>query len=189
MNLKNHFLIAMPSLDDSYFHRTVVYIFEHTKEGATGLIINKPFDNMFIDNIIDYVSMSEPPSLLLSQYYNEQIFNGGPIAHERGFILHSTQQGFTSSIQLSEQIMLTTSQDILRSFGTQKQPKHILMASGYSGWETGQLEDEIKNNHWMVAEATDEILFHTPIDERWEMAAKQLGVDISHISHPPYHLQ
>lgn len=189
MNLKNHFLIAMPSLDDTLFQRSVVFIFEHNKEGAAGIIINKPIENMFIDNIIDYVSMTEPPSQLLIQNYNEKIFNGGPLAHDRGFILHSNQTGFTSSIQISDHLMLTTSQDILRSFGTQKQPKKLLMASGYSAWEPGQLEDEIKHDQWIIVEANEDVLFHTPVEKRWELAAKSIGVDIEHISHSPLRIQ
>ena len=158
MNLQHHFLIAMPALQDPIFRRSVVYICEHNTNGAMGIIVNKPLENLKIEGILEKL--------------------GGPLAEDRGFILHTPPSNFASSIRISDNTVMTTSRDVLETLGTDKQPSDVLVALGYASWEKGQLEQEILDNAWLTAPADLNILFKTPIADRWREAAKLIGVDI-----------
>ncbi|ARC53470.1 YqgE/AlgH family protein [Candidatus Riesia pediculischaeffi] len=181
MNLRNHFLIAMPMLVDPYFQRSVIYICEHNDKGAMGLMINKPIEQISINNILYNLNI-KPLKKEKKRDLNQIVFSGGPLAEAHGFILHSPQKRFNSTLQLSDEIMITTSKDILESLGTDNQPEKTLVALGYSGWENGQLEKEMMKNNWLTVEANSEIIFHTPIMERWKEAASLIGIDICKIS-------
>jgi putative transcriptional regulator len=177
MNLQHHFLIAMPALQDPLFKRAVVYICEYNDEGAMGIIINKPLENLQVDSVLEKLKIDpEPrdPAIRL----DKPVFIGGPLAEDRGFILHSPPDTFTSSIRISDETVITTSRDVLETIGTAKQPADVIVALGYSSWEKGQLEQEILDNAWLTAPADAAILFHTPISERWREAAKLIGIDI-----------
>ena len=130
MNLQHHFLIAMPSLQDPLFKRSVVYLCEHNEEGAMGLIINKPMENLTVEGILKKLKISaddRDPAIKL----DKPVFAGGPLAEDRGFILHSAQRTFTSSIRVSDNTMITTSRDVL-DVGTASQPDNVLVALGYA---------------------------------------------------------
>lgn len=179
MNLKNHFLIAMPKLDDGLFKKSVVYICEHSVEGAMGIIVNKPIMDLTVETILTRLDIT-----LLRQCpeFEQPVFSGGPLADEQGFILHTPQENFSSSIRISDQIMVTTSLNLLRSIGSNEQPSHLLLSLGYAGWQERQLDQEIMNNDWLVIEADPQIIFDEPIENRWQSAAKKLGIDIATIS-------
>ncbi|MEA1062308.1 YqgE/AlgH family protein [Apirhabdus apintestini] len=177
MNLQHHFLIAMPALQDSFFRRSVVYICEHNDDGAMGIIINKPLGHLSVEEVLEKLKITpEPrdPSIRL----DKPVFLGGPLAEDRGFILHSPQRTFASSIQIMDELTITTSRDVLEVLGTEAQPKEVLVALGYSSWEKGQLEQELLENAWLTTPASQTIIFHTPIAERWREAARLIGVDI-----------
>ncbi|ATZ12586.1 YqgE/AlgH family protein [Erwinia amylovora] len=181
MNLQHHFLIAMPTLQDPLFKRSVVYICEHSADGAMGLIVNKPMENLTVEGILKKLKISpdaRDPALRL----DKPVFAGGPLAEDRGFILHSAQTLFTSSIRVSDNTVITTSRDVLETLGTPEQPDNVLVALGYCAWEKGQLEQELLENAWLTTAADSNILFHTPIAERWREAAKSIGVDIHNIA-------
>lgn len=184
MNLQNHFLIAMPSLDDSTFERSVIYLCEHNSKGAMGLIINHPIQDLTIHTLLDKLHITLPESMPYEREYalTAPVLSGGPLADERGFILHSPKHGFSSSLSISPETMITTSKDILDSIGTDEQPQHILIALGYSSWGAGQLESELIENSWQVVEADTDILFHLPLEQRWQAAANKLGVNINLIA-------
>ena len=155
MNLQHHFLIAMPALQDPIFRRSVVYICEHNTNGAMGIIVNKPLENLKIEGILEKLKITPEPrdeSIRL----DKPVMLGGPLAEDRGF----------------------TSRDVLETLGTDKQPSDVLVALGYASWEKGQLEQEILDNAWLTAPADLNILFKTPIADRWREAAKLIGVDI-----------
>lgn len=186
MNLQNHFLIAMPSLQISYFTRSVIYICEHNQEGAIGLVINKPLDRYTVSMVLNKLKIS-------SQKRDESInlekpvFSGGPLARDCGFILHTPCQGFNYSMAISDKTMITTSKDVLETIGTPTQPENVLIALGYTGWGAGQLEQEVLENFWLTLEADTEILFRTSISKRWCGAANRLGIDIRSISNHAGH--
>ena len=180
MNLKNHFIIAMPTMSDVLFTRSVVYICEHNRDGAMGIIINKPIIELNVSTILSRLEITASRNCAELEY---PVFAGGPIAEEQGFILHTPQTGFSSSIQISDDVMITTSLDLLKSIGTSQQPKDLLLALGYSSWQPLQLEDEVARNDWLVANADAKIIFEVPYENRWQKAAESLGVNMNTISH------
>lgn len=171
----------MPCLEDPYFSRSVVYICEHNENGSMGVVINKPLEDLTVIDVLSklYIDLAPKVSIL---HLNQPVFDGGPLAEDHGFILHTPLQKFSSSIQLTESVMLTTSKDVLETLGTTSQPHESLVALGYSGWEAGQLENELLENSWLTVEADSQILFHTPIADRWQAAAQKLGIDIHTIA-------
>lgn len=176
-SLENHLLIAMPSLGDSYFGKTVTYICEHNDEGAMGLVINVPV-NITLNELLSQIDeeLEENPKL------EQLVLAGGPVSQQRGFVLHSPQGGWNSSLSLSDEIMITTSKDILMALGTDKAPDNFMVTLGYSGWGPGQLEQEIQQNSWLIIDSDNDILFNTPIEQRWQKATEKLGIDIAHLS-------
>nr|WP_314266381.1 YqgE/AlgH family protein [uncultured Moellerella sp.] len=181
MHLKNHFLIAMPTLTDPYFSRSVVYLCEHNEYGAMGLVINKPIEDFSVTNMLHKLEINtqdRDDSIIL----NSPVIAGGPVAEEHGFILHTPIVGFTSSLQVSDEIMVTTSKDILDILGSSQQSMKALVTLGCSRWERGQLESEIMENSWLTVPANASLLFETPLEARWASAAALLNINIHTIS-------
>lgn len=176
MNLQHHFLIAMPALQDPIFRRSVVYICEYNEDGAMGIIINKPLENLQVEGILEKLKITAEARLPEIRL-DKPVMLGGPLAEDRGFILH-TPPIFSSSIRISDNTVITTSRDVLETLGTAEQPSEVLVALGYASWEKGQLEQEILDNAWLTAPADMNILFKTPIADRWRDAAKLIGIDI-----------
>lgn len=177
-NLQNYFLIAMPGLEDPFFHRSVTYICEHNEEGAMGLVINQPV-SMNVSELLKHIEIEVPENKQLEQ---TNVYAGGPVATDRGFVLHPPQKGWRSSLKLSDDIMITTSKDILESLGSDQAPKDYLLTLGYAGWEAGQLEQELTENSWLTIPADADILFATPSAHRWQKAADKLGVNLANLS-------
>lgn len=181
MNLQNHFLIAMPSLTDPYFEQSVVYVCEHNEKGAMGIVINKPIDDFSVDTMLKKLEITISDKVD-DRNLKKPVITGGPVAEEHGFILHTPIKGFLSSLHLNDEVMVTTSKDILETLGSEHSPANSLVALGYASWEPGQLEREIMENSWLTVEASPQLIFNTPIHERWSAAAKLIGVDIYTIS-------
>lgn len=177
-SLENHFLIAMPTLHDPFFRRTVTYICEHSAEGAMGLIINHPIDI----NVPELLGKIDIDTSGINESMPNTVYSGGPVQTDRGFVLHSPQEGWNSSLKLSSQIMVTTSKDILEAIASNNSPEHFIITLGYSGWTAGQLEQELAQNSWLTIPADPELLFRTPSHQRWEKAAEKLGVDMRMVS-------
>ncbi len=121
-------------------------------------------------------------NILLDNSLEQLVLSGGPISQNRGFVLHRTQSGWKSSLALSEEIMITTSKDILMALGTEKAPDQFMVTLGYAGWGPGQLEAELQANSWLTIDADSDILFNTPIEQRWQKSTEKLGIDIAHLS-------
>lgn len=173
-SFENHFLIAMPSLEDPYFARTLTYICEHNEHGAMGLVINQPVGM----NLKELVNQADKEAIVLDEKADDIVLAGGPVSQDRGFILHTSQPGWSSSLQLTSEIMVTTSKDILSALGNEKGPEKALITLGYAGWTEGQLEEEIQHNSWLTIEADLDLLFNVPIHKKWETAVQKLGIDI-----------
>ncbi len=174
-SLKNHFLVAMPGLADPRFSQSVTYICEHNQGGAMGLVINQPAS----------ISYSELFSQLqLNDNYgdNSPLLIGGPVQKERGFVLHSSEKQWASTQPVSDDVYITGSKDILEDIAQNNGPNESLIALGYAGWDAGQLEEEIAQNSWLTVPAEKQIIFNTPISERWHCSAKQIGVDMHLLS-------
>jgi putative transcriptional regulator len=177
LNLTNKLLIAMPSLQDGHFSQTIALVCGHSEQGALGLILNRPL-NMRLGQLFEQMLLDPPQSHWLEQV----VLRGGPMEQERGFVIHKTDGAgagpWDSTMVVSDQIHVTTSKDILAAISAGKGPSDALVALGYAGWDAGQLEDEIRQNAWLVSEVSEKLIFHTPFPERWQAAASLLGVDL-----------
>ncbi|MFQ6370167.1 YqgE/AlgH family protein [Shewanella sp. YIC-542] len=171
-SLQNHFLIAMPSLNDTFFERSLIYICEHDAKGAMGLMVNRPI-GLGVQELLTQLELAD--DAMLHPALQSQVLVGGPVNPERGFVLHSAQPHWSNSDTVSEALMLTTSRDILAALCTAKAPDNFLVILGYAGWSRNQLEQELADNAWLTLPATEELLFHTPVEERWEKATHSLG--------------
>ena len=181
-NLSNHLLIAMPNLQDPFFSRSVTYICEHNEEGALGIVLSLPLEATYKE-LFEHMKI---PCVM--ENANElPLLAGGPVDRERGFILHSPVGNWQSSLKVSEDIALSTSEDILDSIAQQSQPQESLIALGYAGWEKGQLEQELEENSWLFVPANKDILFHTAPEQRWQKATQLLGIDWTQISEQDGH--
>jgi putative transcriptional regulator len=181
-NLTNHFLIAMPSLMDINFSQSVTYICEHNENGTLGITINKPVD-VKLSEIFNQLNITSDNKKL----NNQNIFAGGPVQMDRGFLLHTPCGNWKSSLQVTDSISVTTSKDILEAIANNNGPENVVIALGYAGWAMGQLETEISENAWLSCPANEDILFHTPADQIWEKAARLMGVDLTLLSHDTGH--
>ena len=175
--LANHFLIAMPGLTDPNFHHTVTYLCEHDEEGAMGLVINRPIE-MQLGDLLQHVGIRVEDDEVLSR----PVFLGGPVQPERGFVLHEPLGDWDATMQVTDRIGVTASQDILAAIARGEGPERFLVALGYAGWGAGQLEEEMLANAWLSGPADPGILFETPVEARWEAAARHLGVDLGMLS-------
>jgi putative transcriptional regulator len=177
ISLANHFLIAMPSLADPNFHHTVTYICEHTPQGAMGIVINRELELKFGEVLEQMAIETVSPRVR-----DKEVYLGGPVHTDRGFVIHRPVGKWDSTLKVTRNIGLTTSRDIVAAVAAGKGPKSCLIALGYAGWGAGQLEKEMAENAWLSAPADASIMFDTPVDKRWEVAAKSLGIDIARIS-------
>ena len=251
-SLENQFLIAMPTLEDGCFDKTVTYVCEHNDKGAMGLIINSPLNITLVELLkkVDFTSfpsantkeviadevvgdeanaeqlksndasaLKEFRSLvssltpidekkaqssdaatdkttsalqtehvtftesktLIKDALEQLVLLGGPLDQERGFVLHTTQKGWQSSLVISEDLMITSSKDILLALGTDKAPELFIITLGHASWGPGQLEEELQANLWLTTPVDTDIIFNTPIEQRWHKATANLGIDIAHL--------
>ena len=175
--LTDHFLIAMPTLEDPNFHQAVAYLCEHNAEGGLGIIINRPTD-VTLGELLEHLEI-EPVTAAIA---GETVYMGGPVQRERGFVLHSPEGDWDSSLPVSDAISITTSRDILAAIAEGKGPDRYLVALGYAGWDAGQLEEELAQNAWLNGPADPAIIFDRDSGERWRAAAALLGVDMTLLS-------
>lgn len=181
MDIKNHFLVAMPNVGDEYFKDSVIFICEHNDDGAMGLIINQPLDTS-LASMLSQLDIEHTMAITHPKSLEQPVLFGGPVAQDRGFVLHKAGQAFESSIALASNAAVTTSTDILSLLGTSAEPDHFLVTLGYAGWGAGQLEQEIMQNSWLLVDADLNIIFNTPIHERRKKVLKRLGIDPVHLS-------
>lgn len=175
--LTNHFLIAMPRLADPNFFHTVTYICDHNADGAMGIVINRPM-SMQLGEIFEHMNLPDYDS----KWAEAPVFQGGPVQPERGFILHEPLGNWEATLKVSGEIGLTASQDVLASLSKGEGPEKFLIALGYAGWGSGQLENEMAQNAWLSGPADPAIIFDIPYQQRWEAAAALLGVDLNLLS-------
>ena len=176
-NLTNHFLIAMPGLQDPNFAQTVTYVCEHTDEGAMGIVVNRPLE-MTLGDVFEQMNISGGDS----ETGGRRIYSGGPVNMERGFVLHSPTPPWHSTMRIGDNVCVTTSRDILEAIAKGEGPQDALIALGYAGWGGGQLEQELAQNSWLSTPADPDIMFHLPPEQRWEAAAASLGIDLKLLS-------
>ena len=176
VNLTHHFLIAMPSMADPYFAKTLTYICEHNDQGALGLVVNRPIE-MTLQELFKRLSLK----LGDAGRRHAPIYFGGPVQTDRGFVLHAPAGDWQSTLRVGDAIGLTTSKDILEAVGRGEGPPRMLVTLGYAGWSPGQLEHELSQNAWLTVEARDAIIFETPSEERLPAAMELLGLDYARL--------
>jgi len=179
-NLTDHFLIAMPSMLDPIFVGTVVYLCEHNQNGALGVVINKPV-GMTMDVLFDRIDLKlnivHDSSDARPDLSRTPVMFGGPVQVERGFVLHTGMNPFSSTLQVTDEISLTTSKDVLEAVAHGDGPRQILVSLGCSGWSAGQLEEELVRNGWLTVKADPSIIFGLPVEQRFTAALALLGID------------
>jgi len=172
MNLKNHFLIAMPDLAGDYFADMLTYICEHNEDGAMGLVVNRPSDVSILELLAQLNLAAD------KQWLDKPLLLGGPVSRERGFVLHGPHEASAHSARVTDEVYLSSALEILSDIAQGHGPNEVLIALGYAGWQGGQLEDEIARNVWLTTEANTDILFAAEFEKRLDLAAGLLGVDM-----------
>ncbi len=167
----------MPVSDDPLFDKVVVYVCEHSENGAIGLIINRPTDYN-LSFVLEQLDISTETM----EISNKPVLFGGPVQQDRGFVLHRPFEGFTANLEVSNEVSISTSQEILRELASGNGPEDSLVTLGYAGWGAQQLEEEIYQNMWLNCPASSEILFHTPFDDMWKKAIESIGFDMINLS-------
>ena len=186
INLTNHFLIAMPGLEDAIFSKSVVYVCEHTPRGALGIVINKPSE-MKMQALFGKIDLP----LQRQDLTSKPVFQGGPVHTDRGFVLHDPvfsesekpeQAVYASTMSIPGGLEMTTSKDVLEALSNGSGPRRVLVSLGYAAWGEGQLETELGENSWLTVDADQTVIFDTPAEDRYDKALNLLGLQAWMIS-------
>ncbi|MGZ0019606.1 YqgE/AlgH family protein [Nitrosomonas sp. wSCUT-2] len=182
VNLTHHFLIAMPTMVDTVFSKTLTYICEHNEQGALGIVINRPTDLTLV-NLFKQLGIPQT----ISQAEAIPVLFGGPVQLDCGFVLHHPIGNWQSTLVVNKEVGLTTSLDILKAIANAEGPDQVLIAMGYAGWAAGQIEHELAQNAWLTVPATADVLFDLPSEERLPAAMQLLGIQDANISNEVGH--
>ena len=176
-SLQDHFLIAMPAMEDPNFNTTVTYLCKHDAQGAFGVIINRPSETT-LGEVLSQLSLPASDRVRITR----PVLRGGPVEPERGFVLHRSAQKYDATLDPGGEIKVTLSTDILGAVARGEGPEPMIVALGYAGWERGQLEAELLANAWLTVPADPALVFETPFEQRWSAAVGLLGVDVHQIT-------
>ena len=180
INLTDHFLIAMPTMVDSFFAKSLIYIAEHNDQGALGIIVNRPIE-MNLGTLLEKIDVpfESEASVTLA---NLPVFFGGPVQTDRGFVLHRPLGDWQSTLAVNQDVGLTTSRDVLQALARDGQPREMMITLGYSGWGAGQLESELAQNAWLTVPADQHILFDLHYEEMLPSAMGILGINFTNLA-------
>ena len=172
--LQQQLLIAMPSMADPNFSRSVTLLCQHNEEGAIGITVNRQ-SGFTLGELLFQLNIS----CEIQEISSVIVLEGGPVSPDHGFVVHTSVDGFDSSIRINDDIMVTTSRDILSAIAAGNGPQQYLVALGYAGWGDGQLEWEMRQNAWLSVPADKNILFESALQKRWEKAIGKLGINVN----------
>jgi len=177
MKLSNHFLISTPSLSDTIFKKSIILLCEHNKKGSMGIILNKPMltkenKSLFLDALFD------------DNKIDSKIYFGGPVNLNTCFILHDSNYLTKETIQISDELSITSNHKIINDLKNGDGPNTYRLNIGYAGWNSGQLEEEIKNGDWLLTPAPSDFIFNVPDDKMWAQSTEKLGLNIQDICGP-----
>ncbi len=178
MNCTNHFLIAMPRMADPNFFQSLILVCEHDDKGAFGFTINRAV-NIPVQELFEQQNKSLEDD---NKYYNQPIYLGGPVEQDHGFVLHSADKQWDSTLVVNDTFCISTSLEIFDAIAAGEGPDHSRFILGYTGWASGQLEAEIADNAWLTTASDPEIVFNLPDHEQWQAAATSMGVDLALIN-------
>ena len=184
-SLKGQFLVAMPAMGDERFHESVIYVVGHGDEGAMGLMVNQPLEDLKFVDVLEELGISKPDEGIKvpSRIREREVLRGGPVQRGRGFVLH-TPDYFReeNSYAVNDEICLTATLDVLKSMAFHDKPSDAVFALGYCGWAPGQLENELAQNAWLTVQAKPEVIFDLPAEKRLPAAMELLGIDFATLS-------
>ncbi|WP_417580068.1 YqgE/AlgH family protein [Pelagibacterium sp.] len=177
--LKGQFLVATPDIGDERFAEAVIYLVAHGDDGAMGLVVNQPMDDLNLSDILAEIDLDDEEDAIRipERLLRQSVFKGGPVDASRGFVLHTSdyfRDG--NSFAVDGEVCLTATLDVLRAMMSGNGPDASLLALGYCEWTAGQLEDELRTNGWLTAASSKELLFSLPASKKYEAALAALGV-------------
>ena len=178
--LDGQMLIAMPTIGDPRFERSLVYLCAHSENGAMGIIVNRPAPDLSFPDVLVQLDIIPPEDVirLPTRAEHIQVLRGGPVETGRGFVLHSDDFFIdNSTLAIDDGVCLTATVDILKAIARDEGPTNAMLALGYSGWSPGQLESEIQANGWLNGPADLNLLFAASIESRYELALRNLGIE------------
>ena len=176
--LAGKLLLAMPTMGDPRFHKAVIFMCTHDEQGAMGLVINHAVPGLSFNDLLDQIGLASDIEIDISL----PILSGGPVESKRGFLLHSSEFKKDDTVRIDERFSITATLDALKEVANGNGPEERLFVLGYAGWGAGQLEQEIQQNTWLVAEPDPQIIFNTQNEQKWTRAVNQLGFDPAMLS-------
>jgi putative transcriptional regulator len=187
--LDGQMLIAMPSMGDERFSRSVIYVCAHSTEGAMGIVVNQPAANISFPDLLVQLDVIPAADLIqLPSGAGVAVLKGGPVDTQRGFVLHSSDFYIeNATLLIDDKICLTATVDILKAIAKGTGPKHAVLALGYAGWRPGQLEAEIQDNGWLHCDADSDLIFGGDVEEKYNRALRKIGIDVGMLSNEAGH--
>ncbi len=177
--LTGKLLLAMPSMSDTRFERAVIFICAHDEQGAMGLVINNALRDVAFTDMLEQIDLISDIKIDLSKF---PVMNGGPVDSDRGFLLHSHEYSKDDTVNVNDEYGVTGTIDALREVVGGDGPDKMLFILGYAGWSAEQLDQELQQNAWLVADADPSLIFDTPLEEQWMSAVRALGVEPAMLS-------
>lgn len=176
--LSGKMLIAMPSMGDPRFEKTLIYMCAHSGDGALGLVVNRRADEVSQGDLFDQLKLDTSPDAA-----TRHVHYGGPVETQRGFVLHSKDYHVDeATLEVDDAVSMTATVDVLKALASGDGPRNAMIALGYAGWGGGQLEGELQRNGWLTCDSDDDLIFGLDDDHKWEAALAKLGVDPTWLS-------
>lgn len=170
--LTGHLLIAMPTMRDPRFEKSVIFMCVHNAEGAMGLVLNREIDTITFPELLSQLKIET-----IEKAPSRTVLFGGPVEPGRGFVLHSSDYEQSGTVMVDDRIGLTATVDILKDLAARRGPRNSLLALGYAGWGPGQLDGEIQLNAWLHVRADDDLVFDDDLASKWDRAVAKIGID------------
>lgn len=178
-SLKGKLLIAMPTMGDARFHHAVILICSHDKNGAMGLVLNNPLTGLSFDHMIEHLNIKPAD---IEDLKKIEVLGGGPVENARGFVVHKTNYHTKDTIEITDELSITGTLDVLKEIVMGGGPSPFLFVLGYAGWTAGQLESELSENSWLIAEPDHALIYDVKPAQKWRMALAKIGVEPGFLS-------
>lgn len=177
--LSGQLLVAMPTMGDRRFRRSVIYMCSHSADGAMGLIVNQRSPDVSLGDLVEQLGLGDTGT---DTFLEQSVLNGGPVSTERGFVLHTNDYyAEEATLAIGDGICLTATIEILKAMAAGQGPRRFVLALGYAGWAPGQLEAEIGANGWLHCPADRDLIFDTDLELKYVRALSKIGVELSHL--------
>jgi putative transcriptional regulator len=178
-NLTGQVLIAMPGIGDERFERAVIFVCAHNDEHAMGLTVNRPVDGLTTPGLLARLGVTSDISMP-----EDLVLFGGPVERERGFVLHTSDYASSpGTLAIDAGLALTATREVLEAMADrERRPRRSVLALGYAGWGSGQLENELRQNVWLTSDPDENLLFGTDHEHKWGAALAKIGVSAEHLS-------